>query len=557
MAQESPAPTQDSGPSPAVYLAAAAVALLVCLVFLPVLGNGFVNWDDSLYVDRTSLGQALATAFTHLHASGNWHPLSTLSHAVDHAVFGTWPAGHHLTSLILHGSSSGLVVLLAAALLGPRAGKGLGRRGLLAAAVATGIGWGLHPLRVEPVAWVSERKELLCTLFFLLGILAYLRHAAAASGARQRWYLATLAGFVLALLAKPMAVSFPVVLLVLDVYPLGRLQRTSLGRVLAEKIPFLLLAATSSIVAFHAQHAAGAMRPLADVPLYLRLSVALQATVAYLGKTLWPTELRAFYSYPEFSTAAARHAVKVLLAFRLVALASVLGLGWGLKLLRRPWLAALVAYLAMLLPVLGLVQVGPQAMAERYAYLPGIALAVLAGAAFGALWQRTEASSRFHLASLLALLVLVTASLAWLARKQIAVWHDSGSLWTQVLACEPGNVEAYNNRADFFYRRGDYGQAIDDYSAALDGRMAYAAAHAGKRRAAILNDRAVTFVQVGKLDAALADESAAIALQPGRPDYYGNRARMYQHLGRPDEANRDWQRARELGEVSAPRSAGY
>ena len=536
MAIENPASTQESGSRRIVYLAAAAVALVVGLVYLPVLGNGFVNWDDSLYVDRIPLGQALATAFAHFHASGNWHPLTSLSHAVDFALFGTWPAGHHLSSLVLHGLNAGLVVLLAATLLG--------RRGLLAASVAAGLLWGLHPLRVEPVAWASERKELLCTLFFLLGILCHLRHAAAATG--RRWYFASLFCFVLALLSKPMAVSFPFVLLVLDAYPLGRLRRPALGRVLAEKIPFVLLAAASSVVTLLAQRAAGSMRALAEVPLHLRISVALEAAIAYLGKTLWPTELRALYSYPDFSLDAIRREAGALLAFRLVAVASVLALGWALKLHRRLLATALLAYLITLLPVLGIVQVGPQAMAERYTYLPGIALAVLAGAAVGVLWQRARAAPRFWLACLASMLVLVCASLAWLSVKQIAVWHDGGSLWTRVLACEPSNVEAHNSRADYSYRHGDLARALDDYDAALAGRMPYAPAHAGKRRAAILNDRAVALVQLGKLDAAVADESEAIRLQPDRSDYYKNRALMSQRMGRADEANADLQRAREL-----------
>jgi tetratricopeptide (TPR) repeat protein len=546
MVMESPTPMQERGPSRAVYLAAAATALLVGLVFLPVLGNGFVNWDDGLYVDPTPLGRALPAAFARFHSSGNWHPLSNLSHAVDFAIFGAWPAGHHLGSLLLHSLCAGLVVLLAVALLGARASQGLGRRGRLAAGVAAGLLWGLHPLRVEPAAWVSERKELLCALFFLLGLLAYLHHASATT--TRRWYLTTLLCFGLALLSKPMAVSFPLVLLLLDAYPLARLRRPGLGRVLAEKIPFVLLAAAAAVVTWYAQHSAGAMRALTDVPLDERFSVALQATVAYLGKTLWPTELRALYSYPASSSP---------LAFRLIAAASVLGMCWVLKRQRRQLLTALVAYLVLLLPVLGLVQVGPQAMAERYTYLPGIALAVLAGAGFGLLWERAAASSRFWLACLLATLGLVCASLAWLTVRQIAVWHDGASLWNQVLACEPDNVEAHNSRADLYYRRGDYRRALDDYDAALAGRMPYAAAHADKRRAAILNDRAVALVQLGQLDRAVADASEAIRLQPDRADYLANRARMYQRLGRIEEANRDWQRARELHARTVPTSAGY
>jgi tetratricopeptide (TPR) repeat protein len=185
-------------------------------------------------------------------------------------------------------------------------------------------------------------------------------------------------------------------------------------------------------------------------------------------------------------------------------------------------------------------------MAERYTYLPGIALAVLAGAAVGFLWDRAAAASRFWVATLAALFMLVCASLSWLSIEQIAVWHDSGSLWTRVLAYEPGNIEAHNSRADFYYQRGNLGQALADYTAALAGQPAVSPAHASKRRAAIFNDRAVTLVQLGRLDEAVANESEAIRLRPGQADYYTNRARMFLRLGRTDAASADWQRARTL-----------
>lgn len=551
MVMSNPAPTQKSGGSQSARLAAAGVALLVCLVFLPTLGNGFVNWDDGVYVHRDPLAKALPAAFITFHASGNWHPLATLSHAVDHAVFGLWAPGHHLTSLVVHALNAGLVVLLCCAIFGVRA---LSRREIIAAGIAAGLLWGLHPLRVECVAWVSERKELLCTLFYLLGLLGYLRHARGTS--MSRWYLATLACFALALLAKPMAVSFPLVLLVLDAYPLAPLRRPRLGRLLAEKLPFVLLAMASALVTLQAQQAAGAMRALADLPLRTRLSVAIQAPVAYLGKTLWPSELRALYSYPMLSDLASWWEARQALASRLFALVLLVMLCWALKRRRRPLVVGLLSYLVMLLPVLGIVQVGPQAMAERYTYLPGIALAILAGAALGILWERAAVSSRFWLATLAAIFALVIASLSWLSIKQIAVWHDSESLWSQVLACEPGNIEAHNSRADYYYQRGNLGQALADYTAALASPPSVSPTHAAKRRAAILNDRAVTLVQLGRLDDAVADESEAIRLRPDRGDYFANRARMFQRMGRPDDADSDWQRARTLdaseGSTSPP-----
>ena len=199
----------------------------------------------------------------------------------------------------------------------------------------------------------------------------------------------------------------------------------------------------------------------------------------------------------------------------------------------------------MLLPVLGIVQVGPQAMAERYTYLPGIALALLAAAALGGLWERMAPARRgFITASLLVILV----GSSWLSIRQIGVWRDSESLWTQVLAYEPGSTEAHNSRADHYYQRGRYDDALADYTAALASLPAVGPDHAIKRRAAFWNDRAVTFVKLGRLAEAIDDQTEAIRLQPTRSDYYLNRARMHRLMGRADEAMSDLQQARALQE---------
>lgn len=526
--------------------AAAAVAVLVGLVFLPVLGNGFVNWDDDVYRYRGSLVGAPAAAFAAIHPSGNWHPLTVLSHAVDSALFGDWAPGHHLTSLVLHAVNAALVALLAIALLAVRAGTISSRRTLVAAGMVAGLLWGLHPLRVEPVAWVAERKELLCTLFYLLGLFAYVRHAGEPPR-RRRWIAAALLCMSLALLSKPMAVSFPVVLLVLDAHPLGRLRRLGYRHALLEKLPFVVLAVAAALLTMHAQRVTGAMRALAGLPLGTRALVATQSAVGYLGKTLWPTGLRALYAYPRDVTIASwRFAFPLLVLLVLVA--------GCVKLARRqPACAAgLGAYLLTLLPVAGLVQVGPQAMADRYTYLPGIALALLASAGVAALGRRWGSPRRWQIAVVAVGATAGAAALAWSSIRQIATWHDGERLWTNVLAHEPGSLEAHNARADFRYLRGDLAQALADYTAALSTTPAVSRAHASRRRAAILNDRAVTFVQLGRMAEAIADETEAIRLRPGYADYHANRARMHARVGRTKEAVTDWQRAQQLREAGKP-----
>jgi hypothetical protein len=535
--------------------AALSVALLVFLVYCPVLRNGFVAWDDDIYIYQNprlrnpTLTSALG-AFSSFHASGNWHPLTELSHAADCAIWGMHPLGHHLTSILLHGLNAGLVVVLACALARSRTRLAERSARTIVAGIAAGLLWGLHPLRVESAAWVSERKDLLCASFYLAGLLCYLRYAATAgedSGgtarpSRKRFYVGALACLALALLSKPMAVSFPFVLLVLDAYPLARLGRVRLGRLLAEKLPFIALASASAIVTLKAQRASGAFRALHGLPLTTKLLVAIRATVGYLGKTLWPSQLLPFYSYPqEVSWASWRFAMPV------VVLALLLTTAVWLARRNRTPLVAFSCYLLALLPVVGIVQVGPQAMADRYTYLPTVALSILLGAAFATLWEKAAAMpARGQAAALVLALTLAPGILSWLSIRQMAVWHDGETLWTQVIRYEPWNTEAYNNRASYYFDHGDYPRALADYDAALSFAPPVTAAHATKRRSAYFNDRAITYVSLGKITEAVADASEAIRLRPDYADYYLNRSKMYLRLGMSDAAAADWQQAQAI-----------
>ena len=544
---------EGNGRQLTVRSAALSVALLVFLVYCPVLRNGFVGWDDDIYVYQNpsvrhlSLPNLLGT-FTTIHASGNWHPLTELSHAADWALWGMNARGHHLTSILLHGLNAGLVVALAFALARARAAERHART--IVAAIAAGLLWGLHPLRVESAAWVSERKDVLCASFYLATLFCYLRYAGTTrntnsedrGASNKRFYFGALACFLLALLSKPMAVSLPFVLLILDAYPLERLGRVRIGRVIVEKLPFLALAAVSAVITLKAQRAGGAFRALHGVPLGTKLLVAARATVSYLGKTLWPSELLPLYSYPQnVSWASWRFGVPVLVLALLVAVCV-----W-LARRNRALLATLLCYLLALLPTVGIVQVGPQSMADRYTYLPAIALSILAGAGFGYLWEKAAAlPSRWQSAALVLAMALAPARLASLSMRQMAVWQDSETLWTQVIRHEPWNTEAYNNRASFYFDQGDYQGALADYSAALSFAPQVAPAHATKRRSAYFNDRAITYVRLGKMTEAISDASEAIRLRPNHPDYYQNRSNMYRRLGMTEAATADGVQAQTL-----------
>ncbi len=532
-----------------------AVALLVFVVYSPVLRNGFVGWDDDIYVVRNprllhlSLTSLLGT-FSSVHASGNWHPLTELSHAADYALWGMRPFGHHLTSILLHGLNAGLVVVLSCALARARTRTSVRSAREIVAGIAAGLFWGLHPLRVESAAWISERKDLLCAAFYLAGLLCYLRYAgrnreagSEATGQHgKRFYIGALACFLLALLSKPMAVSFPLVLLVLDAYPLQRLEHTRSWRLLAGKIPFFVLALASAMVTLEAQRTVGAFRAMRGVPLATKALVAAHSIVGYLEKTLWPSHLLPLYAYPQdVSWASWRFAVPVLVLALLLA-----GCGW-LARRSRAALMALACYLLALLPVIGIVQVGPQAMADRYTYLPSVALSLLVGGAFAALWDKAGSMvSRWRAAALVLAMALAPGVLSLLSIRQMAVWHDSETLWNQVIRYEPWNTEAHNNRASYYFEQGDYQSALADYDAALSYAPPVGTVHATKRRSAYFNDRAITYVRLGRMAEAVADASEAIRLRPAEAGYYRNRSNMYRRMGMSGAAAADWQQAQTL-----------
>ncbi len=535
------------------------MALLVVLLYLPALGNGFVNWDDDLYVYnnpqvRSIAPSSLLRAFTHIHAaSGNWHPLTMISHAADYAIWGLRPLGHHLTSILLHGFNAALVVLLALRLLQARpGGRALSRRAMLAAGLMAGLLFGLHPLHVESVAWVSERKDLLAALFYLLGVLSYLRYAGHAATAITPWtdrrYLITLLCFFLALLSKPMALSFPFVLLIIDWYPLDRLQHTQVRRLLREKIPFFLLDLGFAVITVLGQRASGAFRPLAEVTLGPRVLVAIKAATIYLAKTALPTGLLPFYSYPaHVSLLSWEFGVPVVMM-----MAAAVGCLAAVK-KHRGFTAALASYLVVLLPVLGIVQIGPQAMADRYTYLPSVSLVALVGAGFGALWDRPAvASAKWKKAALVSAGLLLLGFLSWQSVRQLDVWRNSETLWSRVLQYEPWNTEARNNRASYYYDRGEYGKALEDYNAALGVQPSLGRAHTSKRRSAYFNDRAITYVRLGKYAEALADEDQAIGLRPTEASYYFNRGNIHFLTGRYLEARDDFDRAIAASPVASP-----
>jgi tetratricopeptide (TPR) repeat protein len=534
---------------------AGAVSLLTFCAFLPSLRNDFVDWDDGLYVFsnphiRSLDGALLRWAFLAFHAD-NWHPLTWLSHALDYAVWGANPLGHHLTSVLLHAANAFLVVLVAHALLAAARERGdKGKRPALleegpalVAATVTGLLFGIHPLHVESVAWVSERKDLLCGLFFLLALHSYARRAAAVRSATASGGLGTtapgasllppLGWFVLALLSKPMAVSLPLVLLILDWRPFGRFgSRQTARHALAEKVPFLALALASSVITVLAQRAGGALQTAEVAPWSIRPLVAARAVVAYLGKMLWPADLSPFYPYPAAaSITSPAYLLPLLLVAGATAAAVLLAKRQGL------WLALWGYYVVTLLPVLGLVQVGEQAMADRYTYLPSGGPFLLAG--LGAAWtvelvrRRTPSKWAAH-GAIAGLGALLAVPLLVATERQIGVWKDGVVLWDTVIARGARHPSPYYNRALALGRRDRFEEALRDLDRALELKPHFAEAHV---------NRGIFSERLGRLDAALAAFDRGIELDPRDYQAYVNRGLLQERRGRLDLALEDYSRA--------------
>jgi hypothetical protein len=476
------------------FYAAIAVSLLTFLVYIKSLQNGFVNWDDDEYIYnnfhiRSFNLTFLRWAFTTFYAS-NWHPLTWISAALDYAVWGLNPLGHHLTNNILHSVNTFIVVLLAARLLGAQQEKKTGSvpaasldtRAALTAAAVTGVLFGLHPLHVESVAWVSERKDLLCALFFMLSIMMYLTYVEEEGrgpllnpkGALSfnKRYLLTVVFFIFALMSKPMAVSLPFVLLILDWYPYGRINSVkTLRNALIEKLPFILLTICLSILTVMAQKTQGAIKSIELIPFPVRLLVAAKALLMYLLKMLAPVNLIPFYQYPRGgSLISIEYMLPIVLIIGVTIVCA--GLANRYRVLPAVW----CYYVVTLLPVLGIVQVGEQAMADRYTYLPSVGPFLLVG--LGAAMVQTRMKSGMICRSLAATIAItVVILLSYSTIRQIRVWRNSFDLWNYVIEKNPSIPVAYNNRGLIWSDNGRADEALKDFDAAIALNPSYALAH--------------------------------------------------------------------------------
>lgn len=494
----------------------AAIALLVVAVvaiYGQVAGFAFLNWDDPTYVTENYdvlaglSWEGLLWAFNST-AFSNWHPLTWLSHQAAWSAFGPWAGGHHLVNAGLHLAN----VLLCFVFL--RQATGSHWRSLLVALL-----YAVHPLHVETVAWIADRKALLAATFWWMALLAWTGWV---RQDRARFYVLALAMHACALLAKPMAVSFPMVLLALDLWPLGAASRArpaSVARLLAEKLPFVVLSIIDAGMTYYAQNKGGAVVSGTLLPVVDRITNALVTYQDYLLALLWPTDLSFFYVYP-----ANWPVWRVLLAL-LVGI-GLLSLAWATR-RTRPWvLAGLCWFVLMLGPVIGLVQVGSQSHADRYMYLSDIGLLI------AIVWSLPAPPARraFHAA---ALALVVIGTLGGLAARQAAYWRDSPTLYQRALQLDQGNYVAHLLLSEHLIAEGDVDRADRHARLSLaynDSRMVSAYAHRVLARVALGR---------GALDEASDHLQTSMALMPSSPKAGYYKARIEAAAGR-DEAAEYW-----------------
>jgi Flp pilus assembly protein TadD len=539
-----------------------ALAAATLAVFWGAQQCQFVNYDDPAYITSNPdlqhglTGQSVRWAFQ-TGAASNWHPLTWLSHLADVEFYGMEPAGHHLTSVLLHALNGVLLFLILRRMTGA-----LWRSAFVAAVFA------LHPLRVESVAWVSERKDVLSTMFWMLTVWAYVRYADNLKIQNSKFkffYALALLFFILGLMSKPMLVTLPLVLLLLDYWPLERWPRGGAGLgmrqswlvgtprcgvrsaqradptlpdhpktdgllgLVVEKIPFLILAAASSVVTFVVQRQGGAVAPLAGVPVGARVGNAFISYMRYLAKIFWPARLSPLYPHPGYwpwwEVAGAVLALAAITAWviRRAHAQPYLAVGWF-------W------FVVMLAPTIGLVQVGIQSMADRYTYVASVGVSIMVVWAANE-WIKTQ---RWILG---AMAVLALGACAILTPRQVAYWRTGETLFQHAIEVTDNNYLAYNNLGFDLSNRGEMERAMSDFQKALAINPNYDEAH---------NNLGYALAALGRYQEATNEYIKALSLNPRLTEAHNNLGIALGHLGFSDAGMREYQIALEEN----PRHAG-
>jgi tetratricopeptide (TPR) repeat protein len=535
-----------------IGLASFILVWITLAVYLPVIWFDFTNYDDPSYVtDNIPVLNGLTWAgvkwaFTHSH-SGNWHPLTWISHMIDCQIYGLNPGGHHVTNVVIHICNTLLLFGVLRFMTGA-----LWRSALVAAVFA------IHPLHVESVAWISERKDVLSGFFGLLSIWAYAAYvktgelptAQQSSDPPWRWnenphvrrivlYSASLILLACGLMSKAMLVTWPFVFLLLDYWPLGRFQKAGGGQrsrkellnLLFEKAPFFALSAAICYVTIHTQRSAAALAPLADVPIGSRVMSATASVFLYIQKLAWPARLSAIY------LDVGQHAhLKVLLGGTLLLVTTLIGLRFYQN---RPYLLiGLLWFLGTLTPVIGLVKVGSQSMADRYTYLPAIGIFVMV------VWAASNLANHWKarvitVAGAIAGLVALTS----VAQAQVMFWQNTETLFRHALAVTGKNFIAFNSLGFYFSDFGEFNEAKRMFKDSLAENPASAAAW-NKLGSVLMNQ--------GHYEEAVEDCKKALQINPRMAEALGTLGLIYIKEGKTNEALLSYSKAIEFRPDYAP-----
>lgn len=518
-----------------------SVVILTALCFSPDLRNGLLDWDDKGYIVNNFRIRSLSLdtvrwAFTEFYCS-YWSPMTWLSYAVDYAVWGLNPVGYHLTNNLIHALSAGLFFLISCELLKRPAASRPGAPMLqpshiIYCSALAALLFGIHPLRVESVAWATERKDVLSTFFGLGAVLAYLKYATSTASSsnpeglgrrRRAVYCLVMLLYALSLMSKAMLITLPVALLLLDWYPLRRLGRDSARRIILEKLPLFLMALSAAWITLKA--IAPDARTLADINMPTRLLTAFKAIMLYLRLTVLPIDISPVYFHPGDVAMGPVYALSILV-FTGISI-------WCLLSARRQpvFLAAWLFFVITLLPMLGLTQSGQQEFAARFTYFPSLSPALLVSLGVTVAYERLGAVHNKRGRAILAGVLAALAASAYFTVRDIGHWKNDIALWTRVIELQPHKFgKVYYQRSLFLHLEGEYQKALSDVNEAID--IALRKNYGGMHE--LYAHRARIHKDMRDLDAAVADFSKAIDLsgEPYSSAYSGERRALYEEGGR-------------------------
>lgn len=481
-------------------LAALLVATITFIVYIPAIQNGFVRWDDHLYVSENRNIISIGLSFLRWNitavVASLWHPMTMFSLALDYAFWGPNPFGYHLTNILFHSLNTLLVFILTVRLMKL---TNIGKTKVLIIGGITAFLFGIHPTHVESVAWISERKDVLCAFFFLMAVIKYLEYIYAKERKTgYACYILTVLFFVLSLMSKPMAVTFPAVLLIIDFY----LSRRPFRRdVLLEKLPFFLLSLIASLITIYVQ--GSALMTLEKYPLSSRISTSMESYLFYIIKMLFPYNLAPFYPY---SFSEGLFTTRFFTCFLIFI--SITGFCiWKFK-REKGYLSIWLYYIITLLPAIGIIKVGGAAAADRYIYLPSIGMFIGFGVGVAVLYGRLRHNKRV---GLIFIMVIIASLFTVGTTRQIPIWRGSITLWTHQIKLYPSNSLAYINRGVAFSAENDIWKAMADYGKAID-------LNPGSYEAYV--NRANIYFSLGNYQQALDDIDSAIKISPDNADFY-------------------------------------